>query len=82
MIYYVFDNNGLPADVGNIPTTFLTTQTPGTTLVSGQFSYSDFRYTAGVLMYDGTVVPEPGTAAMALAGLGALAFIRSRSKAR
>ena len=76
MIFYVFDSNGLPADVGNISTSFLTTQTPGAVLGDGQFSYQ-----AGVLTYDGTIVPEPAPAVMLLFGLAAFALLRKRSKA-
>jgi hypothetical protein len=80
MIFYVFDSDGLPADVGNISTSFLTTQTPGAVLGDGQFSYS-FAYEAGVLTYDGTIVPEPAPALMLLFGLAAFAFLRKRQKA-
>jgi hypothetical protein len=80
MIFYVFDNNGLAADVGNISTSFLTTQTPGTSLVQGSFSYS-FSYEAGVLAYDGTIVPEPTPAVMLLCGLATFIYLRKRSKA-
>jgi hypothetical protein len=78
MIFYVFDNNGLPADVGNISTSFLTTRTPGTSLGDGPNSFS---YDAGVVTYDGTTVPEPAPAAMLLCGLATFAYLRKRSKA-
>jgi hypothetical protein len=76
MIFYVFDSYGLPADIGDVSTSFLLTQTPGTTLDPGQFSY-----TAGVITYDGTIVPEPAPAVMLLFGLAVLVFLRKRPKA-
>ena len=79
MIFYVFDSNGLPADVGFISTNFLTTQTPGTLLGSGTLPNS-FLYTAGVLSYQGTIVPEPAPAVMFLFGLITLAYFWKRSK--
>lgn len=79
MIFYVFDNNGLPADVGFVPTNFLTTQTAATLLGSGPLPDS-FIYTAGVLSYDGTIVPEPAPAITFLFGLITLAYFWKRSK--
>jgi len=76
MIFYVFDGEGLPADVGPVSTSFLTTQTPATTLSNGLFSD-----TAGVVTYDGTIVPEPASAVMLLFGVAAFFFIHKRSKA-
>jgi hypothetical protein len=76
LIFYVFDSNGLLADVGPVSTSFLTTQTPGATLSNGAFSY-----TAGVLTYDGTIAPEPAPAVMLLLGLAVLVFLQKRPKA-
>jgi hypothetical protein len=70
MIFYVFDNNGLPADVGPISTSFLTTENPATTLESDTFTY-----TAGVITYEGTIVPEPAPAAMLFCGAALLALL-------
>jgi hypothetical protein len=75
MIYYVFDNNGLAADVGSVSTSFLTSQTPGTSLDPGAFTY-----TAGVLTYDGTIVPEPTPAIMMLLGLSGFVIVRRTLK--
>jgi hypothetical protein len=75
MIFYVFDSNGLPADI-DPSTAFLQTQTPGTVLNDGQFSY-----TAGVVDYQGDIVPEPAPAAMLLSGLAAFALLRKGTKA-
>jgi hypothetical protein len=79
LIYYAFDNNGYPADVGPISTSFLTTQTPG----AAQDATGKFAYTAGVLTYDGTLtlVPEPATIALSLFGIGGLALLGLRQKA-
>jgi hypothetical protein len=80
MIFYVFDSEGNPADVGPISTSFLTTQTPGTVLGSNGW----FTYTAGgdLFTYDGTIVPEPVPAVMLTFGLAAFFFIHKRSKAK
>lgn len=77
MIFYVFDNNGLPADVGSVSSSF--PQTPAVFLGSGPFSYS-FSYEAGVLNYDGTIVPEPAPFIMLLFGLAGFVLLRKRSK--
>jgi hypothetical protein len=77
MIFYSFVDNGFPADVDPPSTSFLLTQTPGTTLTGG-----DFTYTAGVVTYDGTIVPEPAPAAMLLSGLAGVFLIRKRSRAK
>jgi hypothetical protein len=76
MIFYVFDSEGFPADVGPVSTSFLTTQAAGTTLSNGLFSYG-----AGVVTYDGTIVPEPASAVMLLFGMAAFFFIHKRSRA-
>lgn len=77
MIFYVFDSEGNPADVGgSVSTSFLTTQTPMVQLNANQFSYP-----AGVITYDGTIVPEPAPPIMLIFGLAALAFLRQRLKA-
>jgi hypothetical protein len=76
MIFYVFDSEGHPADVGPVSTSFVTVQSIGTTLSNGLFSY-----TAGVVTYDGTIVPEPATAVMLLFGMAAFFFIHKRLKA-
>jgi hypothetical protein len=78
MVFYVFDSNGLAADIGPVSTSFLTTQVPGAALSAGQFSYP-----VGALAYDGTInsVPEPAPAAMLLFSLAAFAFLHKRSKA-
>jgi hypothetical protein len=76
MIFYVFDSEGHSADVGPVSTSFLTIQTPGTTVSNGLFSYP-----AGVVTYDGTIVPEPAPAVMLLFGMAAFFFIHKRSKA-
>jgi hypothetical protein len=79
MIFYVFDSEGNPADVGPISTSFLATQTPGTVLGTNGW----FTYTAGnLLTYDGTIVPEPAPAMMLLFGTAAFFFIHKRSKAK
>jgi len=79
MVFYVFDSDGNPADVGPISTSFLTTQTPGTVLSSN----GSFSYTADELFtYDGTIVPEPAPAMMLLFGTAAFFFIHKRSKAK
>jgi hypothetical protein len=79
MIFYVFDNEGLPADVGPISTSFLTTQTPGAVLGSN----GSFSYTADELItYEGTIVPEPAPVVMLSFGMAAFFFIHRRSKAK
>lgn len=78
MIFYVFNNGGMPADIGFVPTSFLLTQTPPNTVTYNNGQYT-FTYTAGVLSYDGTIVPEPGTAVMCILAIGIVAFIRKRS---
>jgi len=79
MVFYVFDSEGNPADVGPISTSFLTTQTPGATLGSN----GSFSYTADELFtYDGTIVPEPAPAAMLTFGMAAFFFMHKRSKAK
>ena len=80
MIFYVFDSEGNPADVGPISTSFLTTQTPGTVFGSNGW----FTYTAGgdLFTYDGSIVPEPVPAVMLTFGLAAFFFIHKRSKAK
>lgn len=77
MIFYVFDSNGLPADVGKISTAFLTTQVPGTVLGGS----GNFTYTVGALTYDGTIVPEPKPISMVVLGLLAFAFLHVCRKA-
>jgi PEP-CTERM motif len=76
MTYYVFVDNGLPADVDPPSLSFLLTQTPATTLNQGQFSLLE----GSMVVYDGTIVPEPATAAMLMSGLVGLFLIRKRSK--
>jgi hypothetical protein len=80
MVYYSFDSLGSPADVGNISTSFLTTQTTAATeAANGSFSYN-----AGLPTYDGSsdvVAPEPVPAAMLLLGLGSFGFLAWRRNA-
>jgi hypothetical protein len=78
MIFYVFDSEGLPADVGPISTSFLATQTPGTTLSNGLFAYTADE----LITYDGTIVPEPAPVVMLLFGTAGFFFIHKRSKAK
>ena len=70
LIFYVFDNNALPADIGNVSTSFLASQTSLSVLNAGSFTY-----TAGVLTYDGTIVPEPAPAIMLLFGLAGFVIL-------
>jgi hypothetical protein len=76
LIFYVFDSEGLPADVGPVSTSFLVSQTPGTSLSNGLFTYP-----AGVVTYDGSIVPEPTPVFMLTFGMAAFLFIHKRSKA-
>jgi hypothetical protein len=83
MIFYSFDSLGAPADVGNISTSFLYTQTPVTTeAANGSFIYDSSGGAGGGVMYDGqSDVPEPASVSMFLLGLGVLGvcFFRYRS---
>jgi hypothetical protein len=74
MIFYSFDSLGAPADVGNISTAFLYTQTPVTTeAANGSFIYDSSGGLGGSVMYDGqSDVPEPASVSMFLLGLGVL----------
>jgi hypothetical protein len=74
MIFYSFDSLGAPADVGNISTSFLYTQTPVTTeAANGSFIYDSSGGAGGGVMYDGqSDVPEPASVSMFLLGLGVL----------
>jgi hypothetical protein len=82
MIFYSFDNGGAPADVGNISTAFLHTQTPAATEnASGAFSYDSGGGQGGGVIYQGqSDVPEPTSISLFLLGLGALGFCGFRSK--
>ena len=76
MIFYVFDDDGLPADVGDISTDFLTTQKPSTTLENGKFTLEDDPIT-----YEGTIAPEPPPYSLIVMGLGGFALLGCRCRA-
>lgn len=82
MIFYSFDNLGAPADVGNISTSFLYTQTPmATEGANGFFTYDSGGGLPGGVLYEGeSDVPEPASVSMLLLGLGALGFRIFRCK--
>jgi hypothetical protein len=79
LIFYSFDSNGAPADVG--PMTVTATTFTATEHADGTFSFP--VPPPGVNVYDGTssgAVPEPSTWAMILIGFAGLGFAFRQSR--